>query len=191
MKFHLTILVFFIASMVLVVAQTYDDAFDNLTRNRRVSIDISGTNDNEKIVQSYLARELRSLGDMEIVDYQPDYALKIIVVDITLGGNQAGYAIAFLALNVYGELTFNNVSRHLIPPSQREGYLLSGSFEPEYYQRNKDAIVNSYRQIESYRLIVIPEEKLRQACEEYVAQIDTQLFESTRRLRQLLKAPSQ
>ena len=66
MKFHLTILVFFIVSMVIVVAQTHDDAF---TRNRRVSIDISGTNDNEKIVQSYIARELRSLGDIEIVDY--------------------------------------------------------------------------------------------------------------------------
>jgi hypothetical protein len=43
---------------------------------------------------SYVSRELRSLGDVEIVQNDYDYAIHIVLVDVVIGNKKSGFAIS-------------------------------------------------------------------------------------------------
>ena len=69
-------------------AQTPGDKF-------RVKLDISTKGESSGIVQSYVSRALRKLGDVLIVDDDPDYVLSIIVMETrNQAMNLTGYAIS-------------------------------------------------------------------------------------------------
>src|SRR5437870_9873344 len=71
------------------------------TPNLRVKIEIDNKNIVEQQVFSFVAREIRSLKDVQLIDQAPDanYIIEIVGFEDTMSGRSIGYIFAVLIVS--------------------------------------------------------------------------------------------
>ncbi len=77
----------------------------------------SATNSSKELMSSYISRELRSLGDVEIVSVNPDYRIDVVFVDVLVGGRNVGYAVSISFLKS-AKCTFKETNYDGTPVSE-------------------------------------------------------------------------
>lgn len=108
---------------------------------------------------SYLAREIRSLGDASVVTENEDFVIRILVVDSKVGGRLVGYAVSTAVT--------------------KSALCLS-------ITKNKDGTPNifTYDDIFDHSVEVIPYDGLRAAAQGIVTSFDTNILEERRKIFQ-------
>ena len=124
-------------------------------------------------IESYLNRELRSLGDVEIVDNSSEHALSVIVIEETyVGGEKKGT----VSLAVLGLLRIN--------PKQLFSLQKIYDIPAEVFVDATFDAVFGYRRNYFFQLIVnIQKNNVKRTCEEIVAGFDTDMIEPERQKR--------
>ena len=134
----------------------------------KVSVNLASENESHKsLMLSYIKRELRSLHDVEIVDYKPsnatwDYCISIVMFQIEYADGRKLDAVAMAKAYL-----------KRIPISR-----INGLWSDLY---KKWAVVDE----PNLSVKVTPIDKLDVECKTIVAKFDTDYLESTRKLRKL------
>lgn len=139
----------------------------------KVKVQVTASDNIKGSVSSYINRELRSLGDVELVEENPEWIINILAMELqTVGGHKSGVAVSTVIIN-----TFNN-------------QLLSDWFQPEF--KNVGIQVTSgLAWYPDQWLNVGSSDGLQKLCKGIVADFDTKYLEedrkSFRRVREFLQ----
>lgn len=136
----------------------------------KVQVEVSGEEGLKNRVYSYFARELRSLGDVTIVNYDPSYVLKVVVIETTLlSGSSVGYAVSYVLLAPYTKKSFDS-------------FLESAGFNPydKKFKAFRDSFDGTVFQFRNHLLQTGSPESLRNICEEFVTRFDAKHLEPAR-----------
>jgi len=100
-----------------------------------VKLEVIGNNDDILTARSFLLRELRSIHDLTVVDENPDFTLKVEIVQVRLGNRLEGYVV-FGVILYYDGTSYNN-------------FLSSASFQtrPENLRRTYENLVAGFDQV--------------------------------------------
>lgn len=132
--------------------------------NYRVSVNVSSKEEIKSNVVSYVSRELRALGDILIVDSEPQYRISIIAMRAeSRAGNSMGYVISTV------------VTKHIQPQHLTQ--------ECEYAETLSQAI-SIFGLVLRHDLEITGAESLEKSCKEIVASIDGDVFEKERKEHQ-------
>lgn len=144
-------------------ASDLDDPKDKLIK---VQFSFNADSNIENRVDSYIKRELRSLGDIVIVEQNGDWELDIIVMEATTkGGYKSGIVVSVAILNK----------------------ILRGSIWDLIEPDEKDDNPNRTKiNITDHWLRIGPEETLKSICEKIVADFDTMHLEPFRKYNKQL-----
>jgi len=163
----------FTAFFVLVVMVNFPTAQESPKFKARVRVSVTASESIKGTVTSYINRELRSLQDVELVDRDEEYELKIMAMELSDAG---GYNFA-IALSAVSLIKFpNQLLSNVVPNSYKEAIvkLTSGLY---YYPIQW--------------LITGPTRDLRKLCSDVVATFDTESLEegrqSHRKIQDILK----
>lgn len=135
-------------------------------RTTRVLIDV-GCDDValKSRITSFISREMRSLGDIEITDVNPSYKISVVAISVTLkSGYTAGHAVSTV------------ISR----PLGNWSWALSKELTPEN-RESISSIISDHESLEKHGLFVGSEDGLRSSLEEMIAEFDAQELEPMRR----------
>ena len=147
----------FLLSSVICPAQ-------DLKFTARVQIDVSGNENIKGLVGSYLNRELRSLGDVELVEKDPDFFIAVGVLEIKpTGGRTSGFSLSTVVLH-----RFDN---RIISSYFKDGYKEAGMALTSYLYRFPNMWVD-----------IAPRDSLQEICKGIIANFDTQDLEPIRKL---------
>lgn len=129
----------------------------------RVSVVVSADNNIKPKVESYIDRELRSLGDVVVTDDNPDWILNIVALESkTKGGYESGVVLSVVALKSFDkEAVMSTVS------ARNKGWV-------------SDAISNLH-EFSSHSLRIGAPEELRSICSGIVADFDTKFLQPQRK----------
>lgn len=132
----------------------------------RVSVSVSASDNIKGEIESYISRELRSLGDIVVTDDNPRWILSIVALESTTkGGYKSGIELSIVILE-----PFDN------------SYLLN-----QVNETSKELISTMTSGLHSYSghwLRVGSPEDLRSICNGIVADFDTQHIKPSRELWQ-------
>jgi hypothetical protein len=133
------------------------------------TIQVSVSSDNitlQEEAESYLKREFRSLGDITLVDKDPDLEFTIIANVVTAGTKEIGYAISLVAVE------HHNFSNSV--------YFAAGAL-PKDKQKTLHTICDDAYSVKAHYLNVLPISALKTTCEQIVAKIDSTILEPERK----------
>lgn len=85
---------FLIYGFLILIFCSSISAQDKFLAKVQIYVQHNGTSPKQEQMVSYISRELRSLGDVEIVSENPDYRIDVVMVDLVVGGKNTGYAIS-------------------------------------------------------------------------------------------------
>jgi len=127
----------------------------------RVSVSISANDNIKGQIESYISRELRSLGDVIVTDDNPDWVLHIVALEPTSkGGNKVGIILSVVITRPFKSNGLNVLLIVLREVKKNEREILS----------SMTADLNS---IASHEIRVGSPEDLRNMCNSIVADFDT------------------
>jgi len=116
-------------------------------------------------IVSFISRELRSLGDVDITDVAPMYKISIVAIAVRLrSGYTAGHA----------------VSTVISSPLVNLDWALSDELTPEA-KKSLSEMLAAHESLDDHRVFVGNEEALRASLEELIADFDAAELEPTRR----------
>lgn len=148
--------------------------------HKTVQIKLDGPDEFQTQIKSYLGRELRKLGDVEQTDSNPDYVVKMMVMEPSVGSRKVGYAVH---VRVYQ------------PGTQYLSYFTNiiGVPTDKYAELSKTLPVFDMTVFET--MYLWSREDLDTLGKRIVATVDSEVFESsretTRMLNKLIPAPKQ
>ena len=130
----------------------------------RVKVFVSADENIEGKIKSYINRELRSLGDVELVDDDSEFELEIVAIEqMTESGNKVGIVLSTVISTKYD----NWYLLTLVPASKKEELDKQTAnlyFFPDHWVKTG------------------PTRSLRKLCNEIVADFDTKHLENIRKL---------
>lgn len=140
----------------------------------RVKIDVSADENIKEEVQSYLARELRSLNDVIIVDENPEWELSIIAMELsTKEGYKKGIGFSIVILKPFNfNHRFVEILKTLFGESISDKVELIDSLTYHVY---------SY---EGHWLQTGPTDGLKSICQKIVVNFDSNHLEKSRKFYQ-------
>lgn len=150
--------------VVVITTNVGSAAADNAPKfSKAVSISVNANNTEIKsTIKSYIGRELRTLGDVEIVDQKWDYELRIIALNLgKKSSDSLGYALSIVVVSRNNEAILR-----LIQPSVPENIMKFYSDLPSF---------------ETASLVAGSTEKLKELCEELVTDFDKDVLERDRK----------
>lgn len=120
-------------------------------------------------IESYVSRELRSLGDVVLVDRDELYTIAIIAFEVSNNNNahQLGYAFSVLITSSF--------------PTDMLTTVLSSHKVNREVVKNWDELVSDYKLVEDYHLITCDLNNLRKTCERIIADFDTKQLQPSRK----------
>lgn len=132
----------------------------------KIKVSVTAEDTISGIVISYINRELRSLTDVELVDIDPKWEIKILAIEsFTSGGYESGIIISAVILYC----NENYVLKYTAPNSCKDH--LNEFLKPHYA-------------FESNLVIVGPPEDLKKLCSKIVAEFDINYLEKARKIHQ-------
>lgn len=135
----------------------------------RVYVDVSGDPNIKSLITSYITRELRSIGDIVVVDSKPDYKLIIVAIeDHTTSGKKFGFSLAITILEYYREDIFR--------------FMLK-----EKYKDSFRSIMADLCEFKNLLVMCDSDKNLRSTCSKIVANLDNEYLEPSRKFRQRIK----
>jgi len=141
-------------------------AFPNLVFADQITVSVKIGGYKKAEISSYIKRELRELGDVDIVDSKgPDYYIEVASVDAVSDGRVVGNVLSFVLLK-----SFKDSITHIIletPPGAANWYW---NFVAE----------NGYPGYINMHQLVIGTD-LKKLCQEFVAEMDGTYFENSRK----------
>ena len=123
---------------------------------------------------SFLTRELRSLGDVEVVDTAPDYEISVVALETSSRGSTVptGYAVSAIVTAPIDLTLVKNQGEALRPSNAK---LYDSLFKTiEHTTAGRELILGHYLRITS-------PDRLAQLCESLIAEIDGETFEGLRK----------
>jgi hypothetical protein len=134
----------------------------------RVRVTVTADESIKGMVSSYLNRELRSLGDVELVDDNPEYEIRFLAVETkSLSGQKTGVAFSVITSEY-----FDNQS-------------ISFTFQPKYKEMGLRATAGLEHNLD-HRMEMGSTSELEKICKEIVADLDAKtLGESRRSFREM------
>jgi hypothetical protein len=117
-------------------------------------------------ISNAMNRELRSLADIELVDNNPTYVIRVMGLPARIGKRISGYALSFLIVEPLVPDAVDGVITANIPMNMRTAL--------------KSYISGSERFL-SQLMRIIPPDRIQDECREIVATLNAKLFEETRR----------
>lgn len=130
-------------------------------------------------IESFLKRELRSLGDVTIQDtFTADYSLELVVLEmsyVSTGNKTGGIAVSSVFIKNY---SLRKILDYYVPFA-----LVIDSDEILAKMLNEDAPPYRYRHFVSNLLLYNKTENLSNICEGIVASFDTRVLEKERQRR--------
>lgn len=154
----------------------------------RVHVDVSSKDDTTKaLIESYIKRELRSLGDVEIVDKKDaKYILVLVAIPLTSSGNKTGYtsiAIMRLSNRIYGfdiSLALYDYQNTFVKDLSLEE---RSSRYPKIAEIAKEhSSVPTYHYPSLILMVNIADNDLQNTCKEIVAEFDVEVIEPIREI---------
>ena len=140
---------------------------ERLPTKFRVYVEVSGALKTE--AESYLKRELRSLGDVEIIDMGGVYDLSVVIIESKY--KSSGTKTGQISYTYMGLKRFNPFN-------------LTAKLPREHFDTVFDATSNLYYFPEMYGIGINKERtELKQLCQKIVADFDTKLIEPDRQKR--------
>lgn len=138
-----------------------------------VKLDISADDEIKNQVYSYLSRELRSLGDVKIVDDNLGWIIKVLAKELS---NQAGHKTGVVMSSVYLKLpyadkTFGWALLDFNVKMAKKGYVATGEEDWGDWQ-HVDTCLRSHRFFYGHTLQAGPHENLHSMCKHLVADFD-------------------
>jgi len=127
---------------------------------------------NGAIVKSTLARELRALGDILVVESDPSYRVKIVGLDThNVSGRPTGYAMSYVATSCFP----TNLLTLCVPDTSWRS-LMAG-------------MLYDFGKIIQFQVLTGSESDLQLVCTQLVAELDVDVFQPSRGAeRRLLEA---
>jgi hypothetical protein len=133
----------------------------------RVSLEVSAKDEIKPTIVSYVSRELRALGDILIVESEPEYLISIVAMQPkNKAGNSMGYVISTVVTS-HMSLSLTQL-------------LIHGCKDAETLSQ----IIPMLGLLETHDLAITDVEGLEKKCKEIVASIDGDLFEKKRKEHQ-------
>ena len=145
----------------------------------RVKLDIANYSSNKNLAEelrSYISRELRSLGDVLIVNEDPDYELIILSMDAKTGGESVGYVISGLILQTFDIEGFVMTASLFISDEKAKEAL------KESLLKSFDLWTNNIYENPSNLVRTTPIDGLKSACQKIVTDFDTDYLERGREI---------
>ena len=134
-----------------------------------VRLKISAQGDMKSEIESYISRELRSLGDVYLVDNDEAYRIGIIAFElINTGGRKDGYAVTALITSTF-------------PTDLLATVLSSHGVSKDGVKTWRD-IADEHERVERFILDTCGRSDLRKVCEQIVIDFDTKILEPIRKL---------
>ena len=152
--------------LLLLMSVGFTGAQNNAQSKFAVKVSVTANDDIKGEVESYLKRELRSLGDVEVTDWGYDYVLKVIILEHTYksSGNKTGQiSCAYLGLKKFSVIDF------------------AWKFPKEYHDTVIETTSYLFHGSDTFVLVINRERaELKQLCQQIVAEFDTKLLEPYR-----------
>lgn len=151
-----------------VVSQSLEDIINS---NIRVEVLVAGENSSE--IESFVKRELRSIGDVDIVDGDENPEVIVSLVSVSISVNERDYGISLST--VFME-TFN------VPMS----FLGSLGIDSLVSSRLSMYVDHGYRsavKVSNHKNWVLPKNEIRDNIQRLVAELDTELLDLLRQER--------
>ena len=137
--------------------------------NARVKLQVSASEELSPLLISLLSSELRSLGDIAIVETEPEYTIGLIAVTNRVGGRVVGYTLSTL------------VESHLTEGALN---LLSEELKTSAYKSLLVGLVKGMSSVSEHSITAISPEDLERTCKKIVADVDVKTFQVSRDLQQ-------
>jgi len=155
------------ALLFLVAGFGLDHSAHGASVHFRVHVNVSGGDEIKDRIASCVNRQLRSLGDVDLVDTNPEYELGVVALSTrSKGGQHTGYAIATNAL-----LRFANGN-------------WEDELKPEWKKIWEQTTSALYFYPQSWIAVGADLDEL---CKDTVATFDAQTLESARKFRQQMQ----
>lgn len=133
----------------------------------RVKLEVAGEAPLTDTVVSYISRELRALGDIELVQVNPDFAVSVVALENTVeeGRRVTGYTLAVVITKPVQLNLIDALLGDTVPETGRDS--LKKTF--------KDAV-----EIKDQSCKITPVEHLQKTCREIVIDLDTRCLQPAR-----------
>jgi len=160
-------LIICIASILLCIPRVVSAQKNQLPPfSARVSVSVSADENIKGLIESYIGRELRSLGDVVVTDEKPEWIINIVALELeNRAGTKTGLALSIVILE-----PFNRI-------------LVQGMLQRKYKEPAL-LLMKNLVEYNGHWLRVGSNDDLRQICSSIVADFDTQYLKARRELYQ-------
>lgn len=135
----------------------------------RVMVDITAPQNIKGTVTSYINRELRDIGDIEIVDDNEEWLLEIIVLEFnTISGSKIGYTFSTVILQKFNNLYLERLIQ-------------------EMWEEHVKMLTSNLYYCPRHSLQTSSTEDVRTTCNGIVAEFDTECLEAKRKLYRVMR----
>lgn len=139
------------------------------------------------LVKSYIKRELRSLGDVKIVESAPFYEIQILANSLlNKNGDITGVALSTIFIKPYNVMDLKDAT--ILSLQQKDLISHAGVQEIErifeYWDQAGMVNINEYK---GHILFIGADNDLKELCEKIVADFDNDCLELPRQLKEKLK----
>lgn len=178
-------LLLFVATTIIFVNSLHAvTSFETTQTLKLMSVAVDVTGHRAKEVESFLKRELRSLGDIEIVgpsDYS-DHSISVVSVKVSVGtDNEVGISLAILV----HKPVFNFLPKFLVDTSVPDS-TMAELIKESIVSETEDAVI-----IDRFSNWIVGRDELQERIQTLVAEIDIETFEPAReRIRKSLREVS-
>lgn len=145
-----------------------------LTRSILVSVLVECPDHSPEKTESFIKRELRTLGDCELVTTNADFELRVLGSTIVNGTKDVvGYCLSYLVVSP--SISFKGVLTRLAPAIPPDAF-------PTIEWAYRDRVL-----VELHDIAICSPSKLQDACKTIVAAFDTRILEGHRELKRSLR----
>jgi hypothetical protein len=147
----------------------------------RVKLQISGSTTVVDRAASFINRQLHNLKDVDVVDDNAEYVLKVIVLQTrTVGGATAGVAVSSVVL--FPLRSFRETLEFTVNPKEGRNPGKNLSDREKQMLEWAETLTKDADEFKDQQLLVGNDDDLKSLCEHIVASFDTQLLEPSRKL---------
>ncbi len=163
-------LILFLMGVVLGCTQTTEQIKSRRdTEAFRITLSVDSSDESKSRIESYIRRELRSLGDVTLVETNSSVAIRLVGIDLKSRADRPqGYAISVV----------------VAAPFPARAYLGMPMFAclTEHDRKNVEEGLRKYELPEFHSLFVCGQDELKTSCDHIVAAVDSSVLEPQRKL---------